>query len=360
MTILRGEVIRTLGDVAHGRDNNFNVLRVAAALAVLISHCWPIALGPTTLEPLQALTGYKLGTTAVLIFFAVSGFFITKSFDRRISLGDFFVARVARLYPGLIVATLVTTLIIGPFFSSLELSRYLCSRGTWTYVLHAISLVHIQWTLPGVFTANKYPDAVNGSLWTLFVEVECYATVAVAGLLGALRPRLFPGFALLFVVGQVLFRWHDFPAERHAFALLSLPFFLGAACYVYRFRVPLSGPLALALALLAFATSASPVFNLTYPIAVTYASLWFGMTDIPVARKYNRVGDYSYGIYVYAFPIQQTIVAFLGSVSPLGLMALSMPASIALAFLSWTFVERPSLNHRHVLFSKLRRVRVAV
>src|SRR5687767_8279407 len=88
--------VKMLSEVSSGRDNNYNLIRMVAASSVLVSHSWPISLGPDTIEPLKKLTGFSLGTIAVFVFFAVSGFFITKSFDRRDSFLSFMMARILR------------------------------------------------------------------------------------------------------------------------------------------------------------------------------------------------------------------------------------------------------------------------
>ena len=177
-----------LGDVAKGRDNNFNLIRMLAATAVLVSHAWPLVLGSGAIEPLEALTGYPLGTMAVFVFFALSGFFISASFDRAGTITDFLAARGLRLFPGLFVSLIFVALIMAPFATSLSLSDYLANFNTWQFFLRNLTLAKPQYTLPGVFEANPYP-AVEGSIWTLVHEVMCYGLVFLAGICGLLRRR---------------------------------------------------------------------------------------------------------------------------------------------------------------------------
>ena len=112
--------MRRLGEVAQGRDNNFNLIRLCAATAVLVSHAWPLTRGPGTVEPLQRLTGHSLGTLAVYVFFAVSGFFVSASFARRASAADFLAARALRLFPALTVSLVLVTLLMGPLLTTLS------------------------------------------------------------------------------------------------------------------------------------------------------------------------------------------------------------------------------------------------
>ena len=115
-----------IADRASGRDNNFNLLRILAALGVLVSHAYPISLGAGTPEPLSALLGdVTLGTVSVMIFFSISGFFITRSFAGRTSLARFMQARCLRLFPALIVVLIVTVLVCGLWFDQRRTGRVL-------------------------------------------------------------------------------------------------------------------------------------------------------------------------------------------------------------------------------------------
>ena len=155
----------TLDEVLGGRDNNLNAIRMAAAIAVLVSHAYPIALGPGQEEPLYALTGQSLGHFAVAVFFGISGLLIARSFDRRRSMVHFTAARIFRLFPALGVV-LILTVLAGAFVTRLSLVDYVSQPGTWTYVPANLSLAFLQYPLPGVFEQNPYGPAINGSLWT--------------------------------------------------------------------------------------------------------------------------------------------------------------------------------------------------
>ncbi len=341
--------MKMIAEVTDGRNNNFNLLRILAATAVMMSHSWPMVLGGSAIEPLDRETGYKLGICAVFVFFTISGFFIAKSFDRRASILDFCVARISRLYPALIVVVVLTVIILGVAFSSLSISDFFSHREAWTYVPRNLTLRFNQATLPGVFDHNPYGNGINGSLWTLFYEVSCYVMVAVVGLLGMLRPRLFGIFLLFFLGIQIYLRWGNSADVRNNFAFLSVPFVTGMTCYVWRAYVPLSAVLVLALAAVAILTRSTWVYHMAFPVALGYASLWLGLIDWPIARKYNKVGDYSYGIYIYAFPVQQAIVSITGPINPWALFATAFPITLAFAILSWKFVEYPALSRRHIL-----------
>ncbi len=163
----------TLGELARGRDNNFNLIRALAATAVLVSHAWPISQGAGTQEPLWAWTGATLGTMAVYVFFAISGFLIATSFDRTQSARAFLVARGLRLFPGLFVSVLLVAFVMGPLVTTLAATDYLTHPETLAFIPRNLTLISPAYTLPGVFEANPYPT-VEGSIWTLVHEVACY------------------------------------------------------------------------------------------------------------------------------------------------------------------------------------------
>ncbi len=179
------------------RDNNFDVLRLVAAVLVLLSHCYPLTGHP---EPFAELTGVTLGEVGVVMFFAMSGFLIAKSWTDEPQPGRYFFKRALRLLPALVVAVAFTTLIVGPLFTELPLTDYFTDPETWIYLIRASLLVTIAGQLPGVFEDNVYPEAVNGSLWTLPLEAGCYVMIVVLGLIGVLQRRALLGAAAAVVL----------------------------------------------------------------------------------------------------------------------------------------------------------------
>ena len=339
-----------LGDVAKGRDNNFNLIRMLAATAVLVSHAWPIVLGPRAIEPLEALTGYSLGTLAVFVFFALSGFFISASFERAGTITDFLAARGLRLFPGLFVSLIFVALIMAPFVTSLSLSDYLAHSETWQFFLRNLTLAKPQYTLPGVFEANPYP-AVEGSIWTLVHEVMCYGLVFLAGICGLLRRRramtiALIGYALLWIQPLVL------PIHLHPklaqWRELSFPFVLGVAFWLWRRWIPLSLWGVWALLALFSVTNGTVMSFVVLSVLITYGSFWLGHVPHGRIRAYNSLGDYSYGMYIYAFPLQGLVVWHFGGTTPAAHIALALPSVLLVSVLSWHFVEAPALRLRRV------------
>lgn len=334
--------MRNLDAAARGRDNNFNLIRMGAAVAVLVSHAWPLSYGRGTVEPLEAATGNSLGTLAVYVFFVLSGFFITASWERSADPGDFVRARSLRLFPALAVSLLLAAFLLGPAVTALSPLAYLLDPGTWRFVVANLSLIHPQFTLPGVYMANPYPT-VEGSIWTLQHEAACYAVVAMAGSLGLISRRRLPALAMAYAL---FWAFPHLPHRLEMWRILSLPFAVGMAAYLFRHRIVLSLPLALALA---GGAAALPGTVLAYPaliVALGYGVFWLGTVPGGAIRAYNRLGDYSYGFYIYAMPVQGLVALLSPAPTPLTSIAIGLPLTLGLAVLSWHWVERPALALR--------------
>lgn len=193
--------MRRLSQVAQGRDNNFNLIRLVAAVAVLVSHAAPLTQGRGTPEPLARLTGHTLGTLAVYVFFVASGFFVAGSLSRRGPAG-FALARARRILPGLAVSLLLVTFVLGPAVTTRTLADYFAAPGTAAFLIRGLLPLDPLYTLPGVFADNPYPT-VEGSIWTLAYEIACYAGLALTALAAGIgagpgarswRPGRWPGW----------------------------------------------------------------------------------------------------------------------------------------------------------------------
>lgn len=335
---------------AAARDNNFNLLRMLAALAVLLSHSYPLARGPQAVEPFVASLGMSLGTLAVGIFFTISGYLVTASLVSRPSLADFALARARRIYPGLWVAILLTVFVVGAGFTTLALAEYLTHPRTWFYVLkNGTLLFGFVDRLPGVFAGLPYAGVVNGSLWTLPIEVRLY--VALMALQAALlwwrrrRPGAPLGPVLLVVAAASVaaVAWQG--AAASSALRFSAMFFVGAALQLYRQKVPFHHlGLALALALLAACSVDARFFAPAFVSAGAYLVMCLAYLPGGWLRRYNRLGDYSYGLYIYAFPVQQLVVGASPGIGVAALFVVSAAGTLLLAVLSWHLVESPVLR----------------
>ena len=334
-----------LGDVCSDRYNHFNLVRFIAAFAVLISHAWPISRGLGTVEPLTSVIGFSLGEVAVLIFFSLSGFLITRSFEQRYSTKTFLIARFARLFPGLAASLVFVGLVIGPLTSELGIWNYLKDPQTSKFFLRNLTLIQPQFTLPGVFGNLPYP-AIEGSIWTLAHEVACYGLVLLLGVAGMFKKRLFLSAMLVIYV----LSWAFLPEiEMHIHSkifqtyVLALPFLVGMAFWIWRKRISLSLPI---LVLLWSAFALCKATSWAYPtlvFALTYSMFWLAYLPGKFCLNYNRSGDYSYGMYIYAFPVQGFVIWFWGPMAPSLNIVYAAPITLICAILSWHYIEKPAL-----------------
>ena len=345
---------RSVGTAFARGDNNFDAIRLVAAFLVLFSHSYPLTrMAP---DPLVALTGGHTdgGRAAVAAFFVISGFLVTRSVLSR-DPAEYVRARMLRILPALLVVTVFQTFVIGLCFTTLPWRAYLADPGTWAGLRNA-TVFDLRFRLPGLFETNPYPDAVNGSMWTLPLECGFYLVLPLLALLGLLRRH---GMTVVTVLGfaALAARHWLFPVSSLtgmslfwsmplAETLDVLPFFLlGAALWVHRDAVSLNGGLAACCLLALFASAhtliADFVFHVTYPYLVIYVAL-----ARPCTQRWLRpVGDISYGAYLYAFPVQQAVVAWhVWPIGPEYLALIATPIVLVLALLSCHLIERPALR----------------
>lgn len=327
------------------RENNFDFLRFFAATLVLLVHSYPLT-GRRPDEPIELLTGYENGGEfAVAVFFVISGYLITSSWINSSSARSFLIKRALRVFPALILAVLLSALIIGPLVTDYPLSSYFSSSVTWSYLQNILLITRFE--LPGVFSQNIYPNVVNGSLWTLPLEVMMYVGVLIMGLTGLLKRRLI----FLPIAGLAVgYFWLLERLAIESFFInnifkLGLLYYTGAAIFLYRDALPWRGWIAavfvVALAL-TFHTAAGPY---VYVIALPYLVIYLAYAPIPLISRFGKYGDFSYGMYIYAFPFQQLTVYLLGhQIGVSWLTAISLAPTLLLAILSWHLIEAPAMK----------------
>jgi peptidoglycan/LPS O-acetylase OafA/YrhL len=333
-----------LADRIGSRDNNFDLLRLLAAWAVLVSHSYALVGEPQPLEQY----GATLGNVGVLVFFGVSGLLIRRSWEYDPSSRAFWGKRALRLLPALATVAILTDFVLGPLVTTRSPANYFSSVETWVYPLRVTLMFPFGAGLPGVFEDNVYAGAVNGSLWSLPVEVAAYAGLAVLGVAGLLRRRrLVLGLTLLSLLWAAVWVMVTPPSVAQIFVLAA--FAVGCAAYSYRDRVVLSWPIAAAsLAVCILAVWAPlPLRTVAWTVSVVYLTLFLAYALPPVGRFVTRHGDASYGVYIWAFPIQQTVVQIAGSsIGPWTLIGIATPVVWVLAQLSWHLIEAPALRHK--------------
>ncbi len=335
--------------------SGFDGVRFVAAWGVVLSHCYPIALGERASDPLATLLGVgnSLGDYAVRIFFIMSGFLLTRSLDQNADPLRFLVNRLLRIVPGFCFAILVMFLVIAPFLSPVGFWENLCSSKAWTSIVNSVGYMNDYGELP--LAASRHRELagyMNGALWTISYEMVYYlfllslfmllrrdSWVAVAGL----------ALALVSVVGTkmgwVTVNWRDDPmgAVQIPMAMLdkTLPYFFGGVVYyAWQKRWGLSGAavkvaLGVTIGALAFSLQ-HVVFAFSGPFLLAY----LGQRPGPVSRMVEKMGDLSYGIYLFGWPI--SLVFALESDVPLLVFLKSFPIVFGLAWLMSRLVERPA------------------
>lgn len=330
------------------RLNNFDFLRFSAATLVLFSHCYPLS-GRNVEEPIVRLTGCESGGgLAVAIFFIISGYLVSASYLNSKTWLHFFWKRALRLFPALSFAVLLAMFVIGPLFTNIELSDYFKSSLTWGYFKNIP--LSIRYNLPGLFATNPYPTAVNGSLWTLPVEVAMYMLVFVFGFTRILSTRYILYILLIFMLCYLkateISKYVIFGViPLIHFFKLGAYFFAGAAMYLFKRHISLRNDVFIFLLALVAASFHTPYGALVLQVALPYLVIHFAYMKIGKLHQFGRFGDFSYGIYVFAFPVQQSVMFLYGPGIGISAFAgLSFLVTLILAILSWHLVENPALK----------------
>lgn len=299
-----------LAALVRSRDNNLDFIRFVAALAVIFSHSFSICLGPNSHTPLSGLTDDRLseGGLAVGVFFFIGGLLIAKSCESHPRAGRFFQLRLLRILPQLIFVVLALVFVVGPLLTTLPLGEYFTDGQTYRYLLNGVFV--LQHDLPGVFESNPYGPVVNAPLWTLPVEFACYVLCFLCFRWTRFTKRSFAiaslPVATLTVAYFALFDYYQLSVVR-----AILLFYLGVAYYVYRDYIRITPSLGwLSLALFAGLVAVG-LDVLAMLVAFPYALLWLGYGLKPRMANFAKRGEYSYGIYLWGWPIQQVLVMLL-------------------------------------------------
>jgi peptidoglycan/LPS O-acetylase OafA/YrhL len=321
---------------------------------VLFSHAFLIAQGTQNNEPLILLTGNQsiLGLVGVFVFFAISGFLVTQSFEQTVNPLHFLAKRALRIFPGLFAATLVSAFVLGPLVTELPLGAYISRPEPYQYVLGNTLLDQTVHELPGVwFVDNGVGLEVNGSLWTLRSEFLMYLMVLA---LGVLRLLTLPITLLLLAFGMACLHFNMLDQLENwgwLFQLLSgwgwLVGFFAAGMVLYKLRHTRIFDGRIALLALAGLALSIPLrqFILLFPVFGCYLALWLALSPrLPVIPA-ARFGDLSYGLYIYGWPVEQAVMWLSGGRAAWWqIFLIALPATAAIAFLSWHLVERPMLR----------------
>ncbi len=330
------------------RRNNFDALRLIAALSVVFSHSFLIAEGSEANEPFIWLTGNQciLGLVGVFVFFVISGYLVTESWCRSPLPGRFLLRRTARIYPGLVVSIAICAFAIGPLVTSLPLTAYFHGPELRDFLAKTLTLNPGPLSLPGVlFADNSVGLHINGSLWTLRYEAMMYLMIVILGTLRLLRLSTCIALTALGIIA-VYFEKALTPLGDIGEWAWFLGFFAaGMVLHFLRDRLVFDwrGALVALLALTVFVELGQLI--MLFPLAGAYLAIWFARRYDPWLDYSRYCGDLSYGLYIYGWPSEQLVMWLSGGRAAwwqvfLGSLAIALP----LAWLSWHGVEKWALR----------------
>ena len=332
---------------SHDHRNAFNALRICAASAVIFSHHFHI----TGTQPPAWLHSNMVGGVAVMTFFTISGYLVTLSWLRDPHAGAFVAKRLLRLWPGMLVAVLADVLLFGPIFSTLPLREFLAHPATLDHWRNLL-LVKAYTDLPGVFSANALAGLMNGPLWTIPMELMCYAALGAAGMLGVLRWRALASLAALAFVAFFLtmrnadlsgtmHHWFEYPAYFACGGLIALhrDVFFAHSREVVLVLVPLAAALFFGAKL-----EHSAGLLLLPPLLI-----YLGTRKAGVFAWLHRAGDPSYGIYVLGCPVQQAVQAVFPQLPFFSSLLLALVLATLAGYASWHAVEAPALRLKRMI-----------
>ena len=344
-----------LGQVFDPRSNALNALRLAMAAEVILWHSFAVTGGVLPSAHVRQLL-FGLGVDG---FFAISGFLITASWLNNPNVRDYLVARALRILPGLYVCLAVTAFVVAPIGVAIQggaAAKLLLSSAPFEYVLENSAVVVLKFDVGGTPTGIPIPGMWNGSLWTLIYEVLCYVAVVALGLAGLAHRRWTSAVVL---VSAVLLAAYlppmTFPgiwSNEQCIARFAIMFAAGALMYQWKDVIPARWSLVAVSIVVVLATGLLPDYRLVGAVPLAYALIVSGAL---IHNKYLRLPtDLSYGVYIYAFPVQQLLVICgLVNLNPFAFAIIATTATLPLAALSWFLIEKRAL----ALKSRLKKKR---
>jgi peptidoglycan/LPS O-acetylase OafA/YrhL len=338
-----------------GRSTGFDYMRIVLAISIVAYHTIVASYGWAAQIAANQSPFRPLIASILLLFFALSGFLVAGSLVRTPALTKFLGLRALRIFPALAVETVLMAILIGPILSEFNIRTYYSDPLFYQYLMNVAGVIHYK--LPGVFLSNPWPGVINGQLWTVPYELGCYISLAVIALSGIVK-KPYILLASIFAIGIALCAWrilkhHGIPPPDYGPVtgyVLVLTFLAGVATYLLRDGIPYSRPLFIFA--VAFITIAlyTPLGDDLVAIPAAYVTVYLGLQN-PKATALHKLGDMSYGIFLFGAPIQQ-IVAGLGAWAQHWYINLliALPLVAIFAWFSWNFIEKPALSLRRHLY----------
>ncbi|WP_223522286.1 acyltransferase family protein [Pseudomonas sp. A-B-26] len=329
------------------KDNNLNLLRLIAALMVLYAHSFSFYGKPT----IGFLDLVPYGGLGISIFFVISGYLIVKSWGFNPSPVNFLMKRSLRIFPALIVVVLITMFLLGPAFSTLGVKEYFSHPLFPSYIKNII--LKPVFALPGVLEHSRVPNAVNGSLWSLPVEFFMYLVVMGLGILFKGGRLVYAAVTALFAAVVIFWCWRDAPliviygTDIREVFLTGIYFMMGACFAKFHLErwFSLSGVFVLLMVTIFLAPYSSGNSILTW-LTLPYVVLAYGLSRSWLGSLVNKIGDCSYGVYIYAFPVQQFVLLKYPGIDYGSYLIVTILITLALGCCSWHLVEKRILKFK--------------
>lgn len=339
-------------------NNNLDIFRVIAACMVIYGHAY--ALVPHSIEESDFIArhlGYDYsGSLAVKIFFFLSGLVVTNSLLSKRSPIDFIIARVFRIWPALIFTVVVSATIIGPIVTTLPIDQYFQDPATLSYVTKNITM-STTFSLPGVFESNHFKSAVNGSLWTIPYEIAAYMALLALFMLGVAKNKWIAISIFLIIAATPFLPAHlqlsFFPTSKEA-VMLAPCFAAGAILALLKDHIHITIHVASGMWILYFLTNKSSIASHLFYSALFISILY--LSSLAFTIKLKMKSDISYGVYLWGFPVQQILAAYL---SEQGIIFNQISAIIIcciLGYASWILIEKNCSKYGSTLAKKLHRL----
>ena len=341
------------------KNNNFDFLRFLFALLVVISHSYPLSGSSEGSQWIYQITNSQIVLAQIGLsgFFIISGYFIFRSLERSKSIFDYFKKRFLRLFPALLVVLLLTIL-LAPLVYKSEIP-FFKNNAVYTYVPNNLSLYRFQSSIKGIFDTNAY-HAINGSLWTIRYEFSLYVALSLLFFFRSQKRVVVILVSFAFIAFYFLYNFYlNRLAGSTLFGLqgihllnLGTFFISGSLLAALQFekikhKSVIFGISVLILMLSLYFNCYDSVKHLVFPIVI----LLIGFIPLPFIRAFGKFGDMSYGIYIYSFPILQTLMYFF-KLKTYELLIFSVMLSIVFGYLSWHLIEKRALKYKRKFIFK--------
>jgi len=336
-------------------QNNYDFLRVFAALCIIFSHCFGLS-GKFGEEPLAQFTKGTLSFSFIglSIFFCISGYLIAKSANSSPTLKNYLWKRVLRIQPLLILVCILTIFLLGPIFTNLTVGQYFLNANSWSYFRNILPVFGLQFTLPGVFVHNVSENGVNGSLWTLILEERLYIVMVIVFLFRKQNPDFFIILIgllnALYLGNRFFFHGNMDPFLSDTTFFYGLLFLNSAVLYFLNINFLKSRFLLILLVIICFIMAVvfprlDFIFLFSIPVLVNSVAKIKGFTN-----NAGIYGDFTYGIYVFSFPVQQMFLAAgIINENPYKLYLCTLIIVVPMAFLSWNIIEKKCLGLKNLV-----------